>query len=53
MQSKVRKCVTVDIQNKQYVDSLVREKKAKNFSQVVDNMIEERRLENENEFNNN
>lgn len=43
MQKIVRKSIALQKENKQYVDSLVKNRKAKNFSRAINEMIEERK----------
>lgn len=48
-----RKCMTITKQNVEYIKSLVRQKKAKNFSRAVNETIEQRRMREQNNNNNN
>lgn len=48
----VRKSVTITKQNVSFVDELVRQQKAKNFSRAVNEALDQRRENNEQKNNN-
>lgn len=48
----VRKSITITKTNKKYIERLVKDRKARNFSNAIDSIVEEDRRQNEQKNNN-